>query len=442
VSVLVFAISVVPLFLGFYRNQWGIVREKKFKSFQLDSESLVIARLVESRQAGVVSENGLLGWGDADPANLNDSDYNHQYDVYLSGQHFGTYSLYKSVSGFQAMLFGIMDGVSPFSPAENLRNYRALEALLFAITVSAFVLWVLWELGLFPALFVVAAILLSQWMTLYGHNLFYFIWASFLPLPAMSLYLHREASLPSHTANWGLGVLTFTTILFKCMMNGYDFIVPALAMPIAPVVYYGLARNWPRRVLVRRLLYSGLAIAAAVALSLIILAVQLRISEGTFVGGLSSIFSTLGRRTYGNPQLYPGYADSLEADPWSVLWTYIADDWAVERLGLSFLQVILIFAAVTALYLVLRRSALRDQADDPRAPGLIATAWLTILSPLSWFVIFKGQAYVHTHTNYLAWYMPFMLFGYAMAAYLIARLVGFALAGLHPPPSRRDESKQ
>ena len=58
-----FLFSSALLFLGFYRNQWNVMREKKFKEFQTDSESLVIARMVESRQNGLGSENGLLGLG-------------------------------------------------------------------------------------------------------------------------------------------------------------------------------------------------------------------------------------------------------------------------------------------------------------------------------------------------------------------------------------------
>ena len=51
--------------------------------------------------------------------------------------------------------------------------------------------------------------------------------------------------------------------------------------------------------------------------------------------------------------------------------------------------------------------------------SLIAATWVSALSPVSWFVLFKGQAFVHTHTNYLAWHMPFTLFGYAMCAWLV-----------------------
>ncbi len=172
-------LATLLLFLGFYRDQWNVVREKKFKDFQNDSESLVMARMVESRQNGILAENGLLGWGDADPANLNQSDYTHQYDVYLAGGNFQSYSLYKSVSGFQAMFFSALDKISPLSPALNLRNYRALLSLLFAAVLTAFCFWILQEFGWLAAITVLVTTLVSQWMTVFGRNLFYFIWASF-----------------------------------------------------------------------------------------------------------------------------------------------------------------------------------------------------------------------------------------------------------------------
>ena len=65
----------------------------------------------------------------------------------------------------------------------------------------------------------------------------------------------------------------------------------------------------------------------------------------------------------------------------------------------------------------------------------MATTWLSILSPVSWFLIFKGQAYVHTFTNYLAWHMPFTLFGYAMCAYLV-RSMALTLSAASPDPRR------
>jgi hypothetical protein len=421
-AILLFLCSVILLFLGFYRNQWNVIREKKFKDFQMDSESLVLARMVESRQHGILSENGLLGWGDVNLPDLNESDYVHQFDVYLAGGDFGTYSLYKSLSGCQAMFFSTLDRLSPFSPPSNLRYFRALVSLLFAIVLSIFVLWAWHEFGWLTSLLVLATTLVSQWITLFGRNLFYVIWASFLPMVLVACFFVWEGR-SGKISNIRLAWLAFGSMLFKCLMNGYDFIIPTLAMTTVPMVYYGLCNGWDKRKFLQRFVILSLALLAAILASILILAAQLRVSEGSFPGGIASILSTFSRRTYGDPSLYPLYAESLKANPLSVLWTYIAHDTAINLLGLRFLDLILIFAVFTALYFILDRIKKGNLPDRNKSYALIGATWFSILSPVTWFVIFKGQAYVHTHTNYLAWHMPFTLFGFALCGFVLRSLI-------------------
>jgi hypothetical protein len=206
-------------------------------------------------------------------------------------------------------------------------------------------------------------------------------------------------------------------------MNGYDFVVPALAMPFIPLLYYGFRDGWGRSTFVKRLAALALALLAAVFISILILAAQLQISEGSFAGGIASILGTFGRRTYGDPNLYPLYAVSLEANPWSVLWTYISQDTAINLLGLRFLDLIIIFAIFSVIYVILGRRGQDDPSNRNKTFALIGATWFSILSPLSWFLMFKGQAYVHTHTNYLAWHMPFTLFGFALCGFVLRFLI-------------------
>ena len=172
-----------------------------------------------------------------------------------------------------------------------------------------------------------------------------------------------------------------------------------------------------------------------------LLASQLQVSEGTFWGGLSSIFGTLGRRTYyADATLLPDYVSAVVSTPLSaVLWTYLSQDSAIALIGLRFLDLLGIFAGVTIAYWILHRLQPDRFPDEEKSLGIIAVTWLSLLSPLSWFVLFKGQAVVHTHTNYLAWHMPFTLLGYAMVAWLL-RCIWIALLrsgvrsrGLDPP---------
>ncbi len=431
-------LAAVLLFEGFYHNTWRAVRPGKFKNFELDSESLVVARLVESRQHGLLAENGLLGWGDANPANLNESDYSHQYDVYLSGQRFQSYSLYKSVSGFQGMLFSALDEISPFSPAINLRNFRVLSSLLFAFMLSAFLAWLLYEFGWGTFALGLLSTLISGWITLFGRNLFYSIWASFLPLALLAWYLAWEQRRAMRS-NYLLAAMGFGSILLKCMMNGYDFIIPALSMPVIPLLYYGFRERWDSRLFARRLGVLLLAAGAAVAVSVLILGAQLRVSEGSFAGGLMSIVRTLSRRSYGDPSMFPGYEASLEASPWSVLWTYVADDTAIYLLNVNFLELIAVFVAFTLLYIGVDRWRRQPPENRRKAYALMGATWVSVLSPVSWFLIFKGQAYIHTFTNYLAWHMPFTLFGFAFCGYVLQSIIAMLgrsrVPGAAAPPA-------
>jgi hypothetical protein len=430
--------STILLFLGFYRNQWGVVPNDEFAEFQHDSESLVLGRIVESRQNGLFAHNALLGWGDADPIDLADDDYLHQYEIFLSAQGFQSYSLYKSASGGQALLLSALHDLSPFPPAIDLRNFRGLVALLLAASVSLFIAWLGHEFGAFTALVVAATTLVSQWITLFGRNLFYFIWASFVPLAVMAWYL-AGATRRQRISDWGLACMAFIGILFKCLMNGYDFIIPALSMPLAPLVYYAVRDRWRLVRFVQRSAILLVGMAAAIGLSIVILASQLQVSEGTLWGGLSSIFDTLGRRTYfADGTTLPDYVSAVASTPLSaVLWTYLSQDSAVALIGLRFLDLLGIFAAVTIVYWILHRLQPDRFPDNDKSSGLIAATWLSLLSPVSWFILFKGQAVVHTHTNYLAWHMPFTLLGYAMTAWLL-RSIGIALRRIGMPSGDSD----
>jgi hypothetical protein len=48
------------------------------------------------------------------------------------------------------------------------------------------------------------------------------------------------------------------------------------------------------------------------------------------------------------------------------------------------------------------------------------STWVSILAPLSWFIIFKAHSYIHTHMNYIVWQMPFVLFGSALCGVVLA----------------------
>jgi hypothetical protein len=65
-------------------------------------------------------------------------------------------------------------------------------------------------------------------------------------------------------------------------------------------------------------------------------------------------------------------------------------------------------------YLALRSKAL----------ALIAATWYSILAPLSWLVIFKAHAYIHTRLAPVVWQLPFLFFGIALIGFTVSTLFG------------------
>ena len=153
-----------------------------------------MARLVLSRQSGVFSNGGLLGWGDVNRDDVHEEDYQRQYDVYLKGLSFETYWAKESHPGFQGIFFSFLDRVSPFTPLNNLRLFRMFTSGLFAMTLAGLILWFYREFGWLSAVFVLASILSSQWMTLFGRNLFFVSGIFYLPMLVLLFRLKNETN--------------------------------------------------------------------------------------------------------------------------------------------------------------------------------------------------------------------------------------------------------
>ncbi len=269
-SVILFSISALLLFLNFDRNLLGLVPAADFVSFNKGSESLVIGRLVWTRQSGFFADGALLGAGDVPGPIFGDEEFDYQYTVYLSRGNFQTYLPYKSQSGGQAWFFSLLDGISPFSPKTNLRLFRAMTAFFTAVTLAALILWFYFQFGWITAVTVLVTSLLSRWLTLFGRLLFFSIWVYFLPIVAALFLLDRESR--GYSLNERLFYLIIGgLIFFKGFFSGYDFMLLPIGMVMVSLIYYALRDRWTLGRLFHRTLLTGIACALGISISFTIL---------------------------------------------------------------------------------------------------------------------------------------------------------------------------
>lgn len=436
--VLWLAASTAVLAAGFFFNVWRAAEPAFFRSFQRDTESLVMGRLVQSRQDGPLSAAGLAGaFADVDLRRqwLRPDDILRQYRGYLQGERLEGYAPYFSQHGGQGLMFSLLDRALPLSPRHTLYAFRLLTSLLTAAALAAVVLWVRHESGVGAAMAALVSLAGARWLAPFGHNLWWSPWALFVPMLAVAWVLRRSAGRRGRPATVAVvAAVAGGGILVKCALTGYEFLTTVVAMATVPVVLAAVRDRWSVRRLVSRVTAVGIGAAAAVACSAAVLLVQIGAVAGGPAAGVDHLVRSAAKRTHGDGARFEGaLATALEAGAVEVVvasldGAYLTicsprEDGAEERasgaVAIRFRHLLAGLAIASAALLLLSPTG----PDRSRNSALVAAAWLSLLAPLSWFVVFTAHAAAHPHLDPVVWHMPFTMMAFAVGGRAVERAV-------------------
>lgn len=117
--------------------------------------------------------------------------------------------------------------------------------------------------------------------------------------------------------------------------------------------------------------------------------------------GIISIYEEdIKRRTYGNPYDFGiEYFDSLSASPVDIIIEY-AFDWNSDVILFVSGKLFPLFLIVALLLAVWRLYLSKGRSISP-----IAIFISFSLPPLSWFILAKAHSGIHTHINFVLWYL-------------------------------------
>jgi hypothetical protein len=431
------AVSIFVLFMGFAFNTWHVQEEKSFTRFQRDTESLIIGRLAKSRQDGIFSAGGLTG-ADIDHSVhdtwITPKEIDHQYLVYFDDIPLEQYSPYLSQIGGQGMMYSVLDRLIRISSTRTKYEiFQWIASALSAIALTLVILWFYLEFGLTSAILVLLSTVLSQWLIVFGRNLWWSLWAFYLPMLAVMYFLKYKRTPKLDLIRFG--VLVSVTVFAKCFFNGYEYITTALVMMTVPFTYYSILD----RVDIKQFMKGAVAIitgtSVAILVSIVILILQIGLAEGNAAGGVKHLASTFEKRTYGDTSDFNSeFSASLEASTFGVVRNYINGSYlkirpngdasdspkaeSVIEIRYSYLIVSFVVMSLLAIFAWTRNKSIEQRQQDI---ALVAATWFSILAPLSWFIIFKSHSYIHTHVNFVVWQMPFTLFGFAVWGVVIKR---------------------
>lgn len=446
---ILYFLAVTLLFaLGFYRNQWQVVDMSEVEYRRDVSEIYVLGRLVKSQQDGVLSAGGLLGIGDVSESSVDGAVINNQYDKYNKGKGFSQYWVYKSHPGFQGILYSIFDLVTDFTPMRNLSLFRMAVSLLLSISLSMFCLWVGEEIGWLASICVMFFVVISKWLAILGGNMFWSLWVFYLPLSCLSLYIKRIDDGNNSYSKYM--VIVFILSLIKILFSGFEFITSGLLMITVPFVYSAVLNNWGWNLFVHRMVGVGIGLVSSVVAGLIILAIQIKSIVGSYKEVLEYIIFAWSKRTYGYEVLLgdPSKASEssvkktlevvnyyLNGHAFSLSSFFSTDSPLInDMVNGKYLYLIILFAVVTAIFL-LKRTYFEKIESRRVGVALVVATWFSILGPLSWLIVFRDHAALHTRLDFIVWQMPFTLYGFALVGFVLSSLVKYK----YPKPSQNDK---
>jgi hypothetical protein len=428
---LVFIISVTVLTLGFYQNEWRAAGKKWFYDWKDYQQFMLVGRLVETRQNGVLSHSGFIGIGDGDNwLDANADLVQHQMDVYLNSGAFEKFSAYDTEPAFYSIIFGLIDELTDFSPGLNLKIFRAISSFLTATALALFIVWVGIEFNLFAAGLTLLFSMVSEWLALAGGSMYWNLWVYYLPFLCVLFYLLRV----SHSGKYSFGklfLIVYVSVFVTGLFRGFLFITTTLIMLTVPLVYYALRDKWSWPIFAKRMFQIGISAMISTFSALMILILQITLEKNSFGAALAHIQDSLLKRSVGNPDQFGGIlAESLRASTLDVLMTYLQGRAinlnSVFSVRVSWFEItylsIFAFFAISSILFFLKGYLIGRSTKHNQSLALIFATWFSALAPLSWLIMFKAHSYIHTQMNFMLWQMPFALFGFAMCGFVLSNL--------------------
>lgn len=363
------------------------------------SQTLVFGRMLQMQQ-NQTSPGGFMGvytqdWSDEQ------NRYWYRDNTPVSPQDFQAYT---HQTGLQGWAFGVLNKVlSVFEDRGEAREiilYSINSMLFYAATLLVcLAVWRAW--GPLSALAWLCAVVFAPWPQRGMKDLYWCLWTWLLPVLA-SLLLCRVAVRKGRTSGWCFGLVALA-VLIRCMC-GFEFVSTFLILceiPLCCALMQSLCvdRNLPaaRRWLGR--------------------------TVGTGAAALGGMAAALGLWFWQEVQYFGTAAEAFASMTQAVTSRVSVSDNAVravtipEVLHLYFVEnkePLLQFGPVTITLLPLLAAVLAEgilcavllaRHGQPAKLAPLAMAWvLSLAAPVSWMVLSKAHAAIHTHLVPMLWH--------------------------------------
>ena len=307
----------------------------------------------------------------------------------------------KSIGSFTTYLsqYGLQGKISSFLYNSAGFSFEAIQSLAAAVSAATIVAFCVVAGRMVSPLFGIilyGSILLSPWLLLTARNLYWVPFTWFLPAVFGGLWLYSQKMISQAVCAF----MVFASVLVKCLC-GYEFITSVILLSASFSAIYCATSNTLKEAFghARKTILICLVGVAGFVFALCMHASR---RGNTVWEGLVNIFEQdVKRRTYGGDS--EGFdqlvKESLNASPLEVLNKYLSA-WTTDIVvGIGGNSIAILFG----LAIVMIAYKLYSKESSWRKDLAILVIFASV--PLSWFILAKAHSFVHTHINFVLYYM-------------------------------------
>ena len=428
-----FVLMTVILFASFYKDAFGFSHPQDFFWHQIDSEAIVMMRLIETDTHNFFSRGGLMinhhSWEiyDEDKNKIDFASYfSSIYEFYFSDirpvkfyekrKQENLFLPYISSIGLQGWIYGVFDQGLKLIGVEAKERWQYMQratALALALTLAGLVMLIAFEFGKVGGALAFMFTLTSPWLTVFARNLYWMPFLWFLPM--LWCWRYYVSRAPPRGRDLIIFSAGFFAIVFLVSLKSYEYL-SSILVAAGAVVVYGCTKNnfdWPR--LFR---HGGLLVANGLMSFSMVVAVHLYVIGsylGNFSRGWNLFVNNVLWRTHG-PTEFSGDGELGYVASYSTLRVVgLYFDGALQNVfhlvhlkGYIIFPVLLLVGLACLIAPAVRGQNWRDQ-NWHRVASLALFFGLCMLAPLSWHILAKNHSVLHTHMNYVLWHLPTLI---------------------------------
>ena len=350
-------------------------------------------------------------------------------DYYLKFLHIvneENYKPYYSNLGLQGSIFGNFNKTGFLKPGQNFNNYKAILSVISAVIFTFLIIWVISNFGYIIGLSGFFFILQIDWLTVSASHFFWFSGLMFAAFVFNLFFIKKiERWKPDYI---NLLLLFIGNLIFsfsKCLSSGFEVIPTFLIMSTLPVFYYSIRFKYSIKLFTLLFVLVSGALLIGAASTMLIQAQKIDKVEMRSGAGFEHLISSYARRTSGSQKIRmnmrPKIKRSYTITAFEVVKMYWHSDIGKINVMNNKLEIKSSFFTYSLL-LISMISILLYNRFSRHFFAILITSWISILAPLSMFLLFKSLSFLHPHLVPITWNMPFTILVFLTLFYGLKKL--------------------